>query len=665
VTTVLRPDEGFTTEPSAGFLRPEATPAALRVGIRAGALRLSWAAAAQFGVAGLAAILYIVNLTVSGFANTYYSAAALAASQSWSAWFFGSIDSANFITVDKPPLATMVMGLSVRLFGLSSWSVLLPEALMGVGTVVLLMAVVRRTFGSWAAVIAGLIAALTPAAVLIFRYNNPDALLTLLLVGSAYAFIRALERGSLRWILGAAVLVGLAFNTKYLQGWLVLPAFAIVWAITAPGGIRRRAVGLAVALAGVLVASGWWVLIMELLPVSARPFVGGSTNNSALDLILGYDGLGRIFGGSGGGPGGGGGGGGGFSGTPGLFRLFNAQLGGQVAWFLPLSGLGLAVGLWARRHAPRTDLRRAAYLMWGLWLAVHVVVFSFMSGIIHSYYVVAMAPAIGALVGGGVVELWAMRARSPQRPWAGLVLAGGLLATAATAWLLLTETPDFVPGLAIGVAALTAAVALVIALPARLVQRRVQLVAVGLGIAVLLAGPAAYALDTMATGYSGGDPSAGPQVASTDGRGGHPGAGGFAGGGGASTGGFGGGGLAGGLGGGDAVSSALTDYLVANRGSATWIVAVTSANQAGSIELATGLPVVAMGGFTGSDPAPTLPQLQSMVASGQLRFVIIGGRGGGPGGGNSTLSAIDAWVQANGTPVSSVSSNLYDLAGAA
>ena len=665
MTTVLRPDEGFTTEPSAGFLRPEATPAALRAGIRAGALRLSWAAAAQFGVAGLAAILYIVNLTVSGFANTYYSAAALAASQSWSAWFFGSIDSANFITVDKPPLATMVMGLSVRLFGLSSWSVLLPEALMGVGTVVLLMAVVRRTFGSWAAVIAGLIAALTPAAVLIFRYNNPDALLTLLLVGSAYAFIRALERGSLRWILGAAVLVGLAFNTKYLQGWLVLPAFAIVWAITAPGGIRRRAVGLAVALAGVLVASGWWVLIMELLPVSARPFVGGSTNNSALDLILGYDGLGRIFGGSGGGPGGGGGGGGGFSGTPGLFRLFNAQLGGQVAWFLPLSGLGLAVGLWARRHAPRTDLRRAAYLMWGLWLAVHVVVFSFMSGIIHSYYVVAMAPAIGALVGGGVVELWAMRARSPQRPWAGLVLAGGLLATAATAWLLLTETPDFVPGLAIGVAALTAAVALVISLPARLVQRRVQLVAVGLGIAVLLAGPAAYALDTMATGYSGGDPSAGPQVASTDGHGGPPGAGGFAGGGGASTGGFGGGGLAGGPGGGDAVSSALTDYLMANRGSATWIVAVTSANQAGSIELATGLPVVAMGGFTGSDPAPTLPQLQSMVASGQLRFVIIGGRGGGPGGGNSTLSAIDAWVQANGAPVNSVSSNLYDLAGAA
>ena len=286
MTTVLRPDGGFPADPSAGLLQPGASDA-VRAGTRANVFGLSWAVAAQLGVAGLAAIVYIVNLTVSGFANTYYSAAALAASQSWSAWFFGSIDSANFITVDKPPLSTMAMGLSVKLFGLSSWTVLLPEALMGVGTVVLLMAIVRRTFGSWAAVIAGLVAALTPAAVLIFRYNNPDALLTLLLVGSAYAFIRSLERASLRWVLAAAVLVGLAFNTKYLQGWLVLPAFAIVWAIAAPGGIRRRAVGLAIALVGVVVASGWWVLVMELLPASARPFIGGSTNNTALDLVLG------------------------------------------------------------------------------------------------------------------------------------------------------------------------------------------------------------------------------------------------------------------------------------------------------------------------------------------------------------------------------------------
>src|SRR5439155_7257780 len=167
-------------------------------------------------------------------------AAALAASQSWSAWFFGSFDAANFITVDKPPLATMLMGLSVRLFGLSSWSILLPEALAGVATVALLFVMVRRTFGPSAAVIASLVAALTPAAVLMFRYNNPDALLTLLLVGAAAAFIRALVTGRLRWVILAALLVGLAFNTKYLQAYLVLPAFGLTYLIAAPGGIRRR-----------------------------------------------------------------------------------------------------------------------------------------------------------------------------------------------------------------------------------------------------------------------------------------------------------------------------------------------------------------------------------------------------------------------------------------
>lgn len=686
MTTALRPDGGFDADRS-GILHPFDTvslPIPRVTASRTRSIAASWTLLAQLGVAGLAAALYLVNLTVSGFANTYYSAAALAASQSWSAWFFGSIDPSNFITVDKPPLSTMVMGLSVRLFGLSPWSILLPEALMGVATVIVLMAIVRRTMGSPAAVISGLVAALTPAAVLMFRYNNPDALLTLLLVGAAYAFIRSLERGSLRWVALAAALVGLAFNTKYLQGWLVLPAFAAVWAIAAPGGVRHRIVGLAVALATVIVASGWWILVMELLPASARPFVGGSTNGSALDLVLGYDGLGRIFGGSGNpGGAGGGAGGGGFSGTPGILRLFNAQLGGQGAWFLPLAGLGLGVGLWARRHAPRTDLRRAAYLMWGLWLAIHAVVFSFMSGVIHSYYLVAMAPAIGALVGGGTMELWAMRSRAPHRPWAGIVLAVGLLATAGVAWLLLARTPDFAPGLAAGVAAATVAAALVIALPARLTARPIQLGAITLGLAVLLAGPAAYALDTVQTAYSSGDPAAGPQATTQDGGGFGGGPGGFGLNGANRANGLSGtppagipagnrptgtaGGAAGGLGGpGDqAVSSALTDYLVANRGTASWIVAVTSANQAGSIELTTRQPVMAMGGFTGSDPAPTLAEFQALVASGQLRFVIVGGQGGGPGGNSSDASARTSWIEANCSAVTSVSSSLYDCASAA
>src|SRR4051812_339751 len=233
-------------------------------------------------LAALAALVSLVNLTVSGFANTYYSLAAQAASQSWSAMFFGSLDAANFVTLDKPPLSTWLMGVSVRIFGLSSWSILLPEALLGVATVIVLFLAVRRSFGLPAAGIAGLVMALTPVAVLIFRYNNPDALLTFLVVAAAWAVGRGLESGRLRWALFAAALVGAAFLTKYLQAYLVLPAFALVWLVSAPGSIRRRFGGLVASLAVVLVSSGWWIAIVELIPAGSRPFIGGSTNNSVL-----------------------------------------------------------------------------------------------------------------------------------------------------------------------------------------------------------------------------------------------------------------------------------------------------------------------------------------------------------------------------------------------
>ena len=294
-----------------------------------------WVRPAFLGVLALAAVLYVWNLTVSGYANTYYSAAALAGSQSWSAWFFGSFDANNFITVDKPPLSTMVMGLSVRIFGLSAWSILLPEALVGVGTVGVLFLTVKRSFGPAAAVIAGAVMALTPAAVMIFRFNNPDALLTFLLVVSAWALLRAVDKGSLRWMAVAASLVGLAFLTKYLQAYLVLPGYALVFGFSADTTLRRRLIGLGLALVAVFVTSGWWVAIVEMLPIGGKPFIGGSTTGSPLDLIFGYDGLGRIFGGSG--PGGGGFGGGGFSGEVGPLRLFNDQMFGEIAWFIPLA----------------------------------------------------------------------------------------------------------------------------------------------------------------------------------------------------------------------------------------------------------------------------------------------------------------------------------------
>jgi 4-amino-4-deoxy-L-arabinose transferase-like glycosyltransferase len=622
----------------------------------------------QVALAALAAVVYLFNLTISGYANTYYSAAALAASKSWSAWFFGSFDAANFITVDKPPLATMLMGLSVRLFGLSSWSILLPEALAGVATVALLFVVVRHSFGPIAALIASLVMILTPVAVLIFRYNNPDAILTLLLVAGAWSALRAIESGRLRWIVVTAIFVGFAFNTKYLQGFLVVPAFALTWLIAAPVSLRRRIAGLLLAGVCLLLASGWWVVAVELIPAAARPFIGGSTNNSPIQLLLGYDGLARIFGGAAGAVGGGAGGGGGFSGATGILRLFNAEFGGGISWLIPFALIGLVSGVVLRGRAARTDRARAGYLMWGLWLAVHAVVFSFMSGIIHSYYAVALAPAIAALVGAGAVELWGLRERVR---FGGIVLAGAILVSAVWSWQLLGRSPDFVPGLGVVVVIVGVIVAVILSLPATADLRRTQALAVALGIGILLAGPLVYTIDTMSTAYSSGDPRPGPAVVADTNQGGGNG-GGFGGGSGRGTppsgAGFGGGSGAGLGTAGGGTDTALASYLEANKGGTTWIVAMTSAMQAGSLELSTGDPVMAMGGFSGTDPAPSLAQIQAYVASGQLRYVLVDGNGGGgPGGNSSTASDVSAWVTSVGKVVDygGSSGTLYDLSGVA
>jgi 4-amino-4-deoxy-L-arabinose transferase-like glycosyltransferase len=647
--------------------RPAAAPRlrlleAARGIVRGRADEAAWVRPAFFGVVAFAAAIYLWNLTVSGYANTYYSAAAVSASNSWSAFFFGSFDSANFITVDKPPLATMLMGLSVRLFGLSSVSIMLPEALTGAATVGVLFLAVKRSFGPAAAVIAAVVMALTPAAVLMFRFNNPDALLTLLLVASAWALLRSLEHGSYRWMALAATLVGLAFLTKYLQAYLVLPGFALVFGFAANTTLRRRIVGLFVALAVVLLASGWWVLIVELIPAGSRPFIGGSTTGSPLDLIFGYDGLGRIFGS--GGPSGVGGGAS-FSGEVGLFRLFNDQFFGEIAWFMPLAIACLVAGLWLRRWADRTDAGLSGYLLWGSWFAVTAVVFSYMSGVVHSYYAVALAPAIAALVGAGIVDLWSLRVRV----WLGGLAVGlASLGTAWFGWQLLDRTPGFAAGVGpaavilAGLALLALVIASLSQLRESVTMRRIAVVAASVGLSATLMAPAAYAVSTIGNAYGGGDPHPGPGTTDS----------GFGGSG------FGGGNRAGGLPGdggglgGNTSDSALLSYLVANQGNATWIVAINSAQEAGSIELATGLPVMAMGGFTGSDPTPTLDQLKSYVASGKLRFVLAsgggfggGGFGGGPGGAD-TSSERTTWVTSTCKVVSyGGSASLYDCAGAA
>ncbi|MFF3696447.1 ArnT family glycosyltransferase [Streptomyces sp. NPDC002221] len=694
----------------------------------------AWARPAFLALLAVTCAAYLWNLSASGYANSFYSAAVQAGSQSWKAFFFGSLDAANAITVDKPPAALWPMALSVRLLGLGSWQILLPQVLMGVGTVAVLYAAVRRRFSPAAGLISGAVLALTPVAALMFRFNNPDALLALLMTVTVYCVLRALEDARTKWLVWAGVAIGFAFLTKTLQAFLILPPLAVLYAVCAPTSIRRRLGQLALSTGVLVAAGGWWVAAVELWPKSSRPYIGGSQHNSFLELTFGYNGLGRLSGdetGSVGGggvrpggmelpaglrPGGGGGGGGGGWGATGIGRMFNSEVGSQIAWLLPAALLLLIAGLVVTWKAKRTDTARGAFLAWGGALLMTAVIFSFMAGIFHQYYTVALAPYIAALVGMGVTVLWEERSRIG----AALTLGAVVAATAIWAYVLLGRTPDYLPWLRWAVLIGGLAAGLGLALAGRL-DRRAALGVAGLGLAASLAGPAAYAVSTLDTGHTGSIVTAGPAGASRGGPGGGggggrmrfgggPGAGAGAGaragagagvgsgagqnggwpgrgagpgagagqgfpGGGAGTGGGGAagpgsgsgsgerGGLGGGMGGlldGAKVSAAAQALLKNNADRYTWAAAAIGSQNAASYQLATQKPVMAIGGFNGSDPSPTLDQFKKYVAEGKIHYFVSGG-GGMMGGGKSGGSAISSWVEASFEKVTVGAATFYDL----
>lgn len=644
------------------------------------------------------AVLYLWGLSKNGWANAYYSAAAQAAGASWKAWFFGSFDAANAITVDKPPASLWVMGLSVRLFGLSYWSVLVPQALMGVGAVALLYSSVRRWFGTWAGLIAGAVMALTPVATLMFRFNNPDALLVLLLVASAYAMTRATEKGSLRWITLAGALVGLGFLTKMMQAFLVLPGFIAMYAVAAPIAWRRKVGHLFAAFAAMLASAGWWVTVVELWPASSRPYIGGSQTNSMLELIFGYNGFGRLTGNETGSVGGGNAAGSRW-GETGWARLFTSSYGGQIAWLLPAALAMIGVLLWLSRRQAVTSRLRAATLAWGGWLLVTGAVISFSQGIIHEYYTVALAPAIGALVGIGATELWARRTQLPAR----LTMAALMAITAIWGYLLLARSATFLPWLRFVVLFGGLAITGLLLITGRMTRRTGAAIAAAVML-VSLAGPAAYSLDTASSVASGSLPSAGPAVAGSRGFGSPGGQGRLGGQGGPGQGGMPGfppGGFpqgaqgtqgtapsptqqgaqntfpgntlqgtdggAGGLLNASTPSAELTAALLADADKYTWVAATSGSQSAAGYQLATQKPVMALGGFNGSDPSPTLAQFEALVAAGKIHYYISGGMGGGDGrggfGGTTESSGNDiaSWVQANYTAVTIGGTTVYDL----
>ncbi|MER6993224.1 glycosyltransferase family 39 protein [Saccharopolyspora hirsuta] len=646
-----------------------------------------WQRLSLAAVCVLAGLLYCWGIG-SSWGNSYYSAAVKSMSQSFENFFFGSFDAAGVVTVDKPPMALWLQVLSVEVFGFNQFAVLFPQVVAGVAAVFLLHRAVRRWAGENAALLAALVLALTPITVVINRDNNPDTLLVLLVVAAAYAMTRAFgQRRATGWVVLAAFLVGCGFLTKMLQAWMVLPAFIAAYLVGSRAGWGRRLLDLGAAAAVLVVSSFWWVVATALWP-SPKPYIGGSEDGSAWDLIFGYNGFGRIFGengpGGGGGPGGGPGGSGGFSGSSGILRLFNDQLAGQISWLLPLCALVLVAVLVAgvrgwRGGRPPERGRTAGWVLWGGWLVVIGLMFSFAQGIMHPYYTTMLAPAVGAVIGAGAVQLWRWYRQPRGRAW--LLLPIGVAITVA--WAMAVVARDLSWHAWAGYAAVgLGVVAFVVLLIGRRGGAALAKSGLALGLAAVLLVPTAWSAIAAVSGQSGmggANPMAGPENSM-----GGPGGRGPGGPGGAQPPGLDGAPGADGrrvrMGGpgGESLSAEqqkLLDYVQAQAGDLEVPLAVDGGSMgASSYIINSALTVVGMGGFSGGDDAPSVAQLTGWKQSGQLGFVLLGG--GGPGGmrppGNADLpegvdlpdaaafmggpggqasSDREEWVKQNCTPV--------------
>ena len=678
-------------------------------------LAARWHLGALGCILALSAFLDLYRLGQNGYANSYYAGAVRSMLRSWHNFFFVSFDPGGLVSVDKPPLALWVQAASAKVFGFSGLSLLVPEALAGVAAVALLYALVARYFGRTAGLVAALALAVSPVSVAVNRDNNPDALLALLLVASAYVGIRAVESGRLRTLLATAVLVGLAFNTKMLAAAVVIPGLAVAYLLLSPRPWRVRLAHLGLAAVVLVVVSGAWIAAVDLTPAAHRPYVGSTTDNSALSLAFDYNGLGRVEGQTGGTSLPGGGLGGAFSGTPGPLRLFNDALGDQGGWLLALA---IAGGLSAAVAAALGRRRRqlAALAVVGVWFAAAAVVFSFSSGIIHTYYVSALAPATSALVGIGALAL----ARDARR--GGWRLALPLVAVALTCAIevVLVRRAGYLTWLQVPIIAATvAAVAalVVLALKRGGTPRARALLAAGalaIPIAAFLVAPVAWSASTAKAPVNGVFPGAGPSFVSGLGNGARrfgfggppglrrgrlpgfgapgapppgamnlppPGAGAIGprglrpGGGGVPPGGPGGLGRGGpGAFGSRDIGPALR-YAQAHGPGTRFALIVSSAQEAASAVIR-GEPVAAMGGFTGRETVLTNAYLAQLVGSHQARYFLLGGGGGfGPMGGrnnaaSSTIASTcrrvtaSAWSTA-ASASTGFGSTLYDCAGSA
>lgn len=602
------------------------------------------------------AVAYLWNITVNGMGNEFYAAAAQAGSKNWQALLFGSLDSNNFITVDKPPVSQWVMALSGQLFGFSSASMLIPEALMAVAAVWLLYAAVRRISGPRAALLAGAALAVMPVTALMFRFNNPDAVMVLLMTAAAYCAVRALEQHGgreehkgygARWMVLAGVALGFAFLAKMLEGLMVMPAIGLVYLIAAPVTVRRRLLHLLASLVAFLVASGWFVLLTLVWPTSSRPYLAGSTDNNFMNLVLGYNGFGRVLGHNhygmnpdphpandpASGPGAAaaehhGGFGGWGNQVQGLPRLFTGEFGFEIGWLIPAALLAVVLVLVSRGRAPRTDIVRAGAILFGTWLVIDGLVLSFMKTNVHPYYCLSLAPAVAATFAIGIHEMW--RRRDGRLGQIGL--AAMLLGTGVWSFWILGRNASWLPPLRWAILSVAVLATVTLLWGLRAGTRGLAVAALAVALLSGLAGTTAYTVATLGQPHTGGGPSVGPP--DRDDNHAH----------------------------GWFTDNPGVDAML--RGTTTkWSAAINRSSAAANLELSSNTAVMAIGGFIGSDPVPTLEQFQAYVADRQITYYILPepkGHGGGFFGNNSHTEITD-WVKANFTATKVGSDMVYDL----
>ncbi|GHO95019.1 dolichyl-phosphate-mannose--protein mannosyltransferase [Reticulibacter mediterranei] len=558
-----------------------------------------------------AAFLNFFRLDQNGYGNTYYAAAVKSMLLNWHNFFFLSFDPGGFVSIDKPPLGFWLQAASAAVFGFNGWSLLLPQALAGIASVALLYVLVRRSFGPTIGVLAALALALMPVSVAASRNNTPDSLLVFVTLLAVLMVSIAAETGRLRWLLLGALLVGLGFNIKMLEAYLVLPALILVYLLAAPLSLRTRILHLVLAAVVLLAVSFAWLLAVDLTPPTQRPYVGSSTTNSELNLALGYNGVNRITGmklsnaGAGSETGN-------FSqivtlvgigetGLPSPIRLLNKQLGGQIGWLLVIALFGLIITF--RRKLPPVPLTREqqGLILWCTWFITLFVFFS-VALFPHGYYLVMLAPAICALAAIGCVRLWeAYR----QPGWKGWLLPLTLAFAAGAQWLILSAYPDWskwLNPLVVGLCLIAALLLTGTRLFPRLLKTLPLMPIVVAGMLVLLIGPATWSLATTEHMLEPVSVTAGPtQSASSS----------FS----ALTNSF--------IPHTAHANPALVRYLLAHQGQTRFLVSTLNAPSAAPFILDTGKPVMAIGGYIGSDPILTAAQFQTLVKNGSVRYMLL------------------------------------------